>query len=374
MNILYIITDLNIGGTEKMLFETVKGLNKDRFSPYVVGLKKWGMYADNIKQEKIPVIALDMFKFGKLFAPVMLIKSIIKIISIIKKENVKILHTFLFQANMVGRIASIFTKVPAVISSVRVMEKQKNWQLYFDKLTSGMCDRLIVNSDALKKFLTEKGVYSEDKISVIYNGIDTEAVPKVNRQLKLKELGCDSGDILIGTAGRLHEQKGVRYLIEAAGIIYGSLKSNKAIKFIIIGDGPQMNDLRNKAEKSGLKEKVIFTGWRTDALEIISVLDIFVLPSLWEGTPNAVLEAMLCAKPVIMTSVGAADELITDGKDGILVPPRDSARIAREINGLLDDKQRAIKMGENSREKVKRLFDIKEMVRKTEAFYGALKI
>ncbi|OGS19582.1 MAG: hypothetical protein A3J83_00555 [Elusimicrobia bacterium RIFOXYA2_FULL_40_6] len=175
-------------------------------------------------------------------------------------------------------------------------------------------------------------------------------------------------NIIIGSVGRLHKQKGYKYLIEAIRII-GSQTDNNNLQVIIAGDGPERMKLESTINQYNLKEKIKVTGWRTDASEIISILDIFVLPSLWEGTPNVILEAMAYGKPIISTNVGGVPELIENLKEGILVPPADSGELADKILWLAENRIKASEFGINARKKVKECFTIETMINETELIY-----
>jgi len=251
------------------------------------------------------------------------------------------------------------------------MEEQKKWQLFFDRLTSKLCDLVIVNSIALKRFVVKNCIYPDNMISVVYNGIDSSKLQTANKNLICKELNLNPESVLIGAIGRLHKQKGFEYLIDAISKINIQIKNNN-MQFIIIGDGPERNKLESIICKYNLKDKVKITGWRTDASEIISILDIFVLPSLWEGTPNVILEAMAYGKPVISTKVGGVPELIENMKEGILIAPADSNELAEKIIWMTQNKNKAAEFGINAKEKIKKSFSIEKMIAETELIYQNL--
>jgi len=369
--ILYLITDLNIGGTEKMLYELVTRIDRAKFNPLVCGLKGWGYYAKKIKNTGIPVITLNVDRGIPFLKNFQVILSLAKII---RKEKIDLVHTFLFRANFLGRIAAKLAGVAVVISSIRVMEKEKKYHLFLERLTSFLSEQFLVNSQALKNFIAERIRIAPEKIEIIYNGIDLLNLPQVNNITKRKEFGFSENDILIGTVGRLHKQKGIEYFIKAIKIVTQSLNRSVAqsLKFLIVGNGPGGKSLRLKVKSSKLENKVLLTGWRSDALEIISILDIFVLPSLWEGTPNVILEALAYVKPVITTNVGGAKEIIEDGINGLLVEPANAQALANAILWVLGNQEKAKKMAEKGKEKVEKFFSINKMVEETERLYERL--
>ena len=367
--ILYLITDLNYGGTEKMLYETVTRLDKTVYTPVVAGLKGEGIYYRKLADAGIKVMALDIYKYGKIMSVFRIMHAIIKLASYIRRENIQLIHSYLFQANMIAKFTGFMTK-RKVVTSIRVMEKQKKWQLFFERITDSMTEKIIVNSIALKQFVLDNRVTAEGKVAVIYNGIDINDLPAVNKQDKLKQLNINPGtDVIIGTVARLHKQKGMEYFIDAAA---GVLQKKNNVKFIIVGDGPDRQKLENKVTDSNLQDKVYFTGYRNDSSELISVFDIFVLPSLWEGTPNVVLEAMGYGIPVISTDTGGVSEIITDNQNGLLAPPGNSAMLAGKILELLSNPQLLQKLSASGKQAVIDKFSMKKMITQTQLLYNPM--
>ena len=365
MNILYVVTSLDVGGTQKMLYETIKNMDRDKYQIVVCSLKKGGIYGKILSDLDIKIISLKMNNRSGLLNIFIFIPSVLKLSKIIHKEKIDIVHSWLFQANIISRISARLAGVNRVISSVRVMEQEKKWQLFIERITSNLCKKIIVNSRALKNFLLEKNVADSEKIEVIYNGI--EVSENSDKRNIFKELGLKENEKIIGTVGRLHKQKGIEYFLESAKIILPSV--GFSLKFIIVGDGPERKKLESKARRLGIKNEVLFTGIREDAINLISIMDIFVLPSLWEGTPNVVLEAMLWGKPVISTEVGGVPELIENQVDGILVKPGNPVALADAVLQALKNERESIQMGIRAKEKVKKYFSIEKMVEQTEKLY-----
>ena len=365
MNILYVVTSLDVGGTQKMLYETIKNMDRDKYQIVVCSLKKGGIYGKILSDLDIKIISLKMNNRSGLLNIFIFIPSVLKLSKIIHKEKIDIVHSWLFQANIISRISARLAGVNRVISSVRVMEQEKKWQLSIERITSNLCKKIIVNSRALKNFLLEKNVADSEKIEVIYNGI--EVSENSDKRNIFKELGLKENEKIIGTVGRLHKQKGIEYFLESAKIILPSV--GFSLKFIIVGDGPERKKLESKARRLGIKNEVLFTGIREDAINLISIMDIFVLPSLWEGTPNVVLEAMLWGKPVISTEVGGVPELIENQVDGILVKPGNPVALADAVLQALKNERESIQMGIRAKEKVKKYFSIEKMVEQTEKLY-----
>lgn len=370
VKILYLITDLNIGGTEKMLYEITTRINKDKYIPVVVSLKKFGACALALKEKNIQIEVMDLYK-NLFLAPFKFFFVIFYLVKLIKREKIQLINSFLFQANILGKIVCFISNVP-LITSIRVVEQQKKWHLTIEKISKNLSKCIVVNSIALKKFIQEKLKLNENKIVVIYNGIDAVNVPHVSRTDYFKDLNLTECDVLVATVGRLHIQKGIKYLIEAVNLFNKSHSAGlKRIKFLIIGDGQERYTLEKMVKDYNLSHLIQFAGWRKDSFNIISISDIFILPSLWEGTPNTILEAMCCAKPVIAANVGGVSELINDGENGLLVPPGDSAALNEKIMLLINNAELQKKLGSNALKSVKEKFPMNRMVNQFENLYDS---
>jgi glycosyltransferase involved in cell wall biosynthesis len=184
-----------------------------------------------------------------------------------------------------------------------------------------------------------------------------------------RTFGVQAQGLLVGTVGRLHPQKGFASLLAAVARVRERLP---AIRLLLVGGGALRRDLVARAEALGLAEVVIFAGSRGDVPEILAALDLFVLPSLWEGLPNAVLEAMAAGLPVVATAAGGTPEVVVDGETGLLVPPGDVTALAEAIERLLRDPGLRRKMGEAGRKRVEGHFTIEQTVAQTVALYETL--
>jgi glycosyltransferase involved in cell wall biosynthesis len=167
------------------------------------------------------------------------------------------------------------------------------------------------------------------------------------------------------TAARLTRQKGIEYLLQAASQVQGA-------DFVIAGDGPERGELEAQAGALGVADRAIFAGHRADMPELLSECDLFVLPSLFEGLPLAVLEAMAAGKPVVATDVGGTAEAVLNGETGLIVPPRDAGALAMAIRRVLDKPEWATAMGAAGRERARCEFSAETMVRRTTEVYEAI--
>jgi glycosyltransferase involved in cell wall biosynthesis len=185
------------------------------------------------------------------------------------------------------------------------------------------------------------------------------------------EFSIKSDVRLVGTIGRLVWQKGLGYFLQAVKEI--ETRSNiKNAKYLIVGEGKDHDNLEQKAKELGIRDKVIFTGFRQDIKEILCALDILILPSIREGQPIILLEAMAMGKPVIATDIQGVNETVLNGITGMLVPAKSYLALAKAIINLLKDNKKAQEMGEMGRKLVEEKFNLKDKIKQHEQLYQAV--
>ncbi|RKY35975.1 MAG: hypothetical protein DRP72_04615, partial [Candidatus Omnitrophota bacterium] len=240
-------------------------------------------------------------------------------------------------------------------------------------------DKIIVVSGKVKEFYVGEGI-SEKKIEVVHNGVPlfSPSFPlchlpggikngEVREKVK-EEFGIHPEDKVLAIVGRLVEQKGHRYLFEALHLLDGRYK----LKVLVIGEGPQREKLVNMARQLGIEDKIMFTGIRQDVRRILSAVDILVMPSLREGLPMTLLEAMANEVAVIASNVGGVSEVVIDKHSGILVEPRNEMKLAEAIGLLLEDELLRKRLAMEGKKRVNEKFSYKRMIEKTEKLYFEL--
>ncbi|MFH1784737.1 MAG: glycosyltransferase [bacterium] len=355
VRVLHLITSLNMGGTEKYVLNLTKAL-KERFSFHVGYIKEEGPIAEALREEGINVIRINNF---------------FSLYRFLEHNDIQILHTHLYRANIMGRLIGKISRVPVIISSQRSIDAWKRWHhVMIDKWTMHFADYIIANSEATKDLLTRREKVSASKIEVIYNGVDTAAyVPSVSGEVVRERLGISQDIPVIGYVGRLHPEKGVDFIPRIASELR---KTIPQFKVLVIGDGPFKQRLKHAISKESLSEHIVLLGTKDDILSFIDVMDVVILPSREESFSQAALESMKMEKPVIASDVGGMGELIDSGKNGILMHPGRPIAFAQAILSLLENRPMAEKIGEAARKKVTENFDIKEMIEKTENIYMKL--
>lgn len=366
INVLELITELDIGGAEKVLLSLVKKLDRDKYQVIVAYLKGEGKLAEDFRDAGIKVFNLKMRNRVDLGA-------IICLYRLLKKGNIKILHTHLIQADMYGFLAGKMAGVPIIISTKHnpdEFRKKFSIPVRLDGIFGNHSDRIIAVSQAVKDFFIKWERISTGKFTVIHNGIDLEEFNfDTDIPGKKKELGIDLSSKIVGMVGRLDHQKGHRFFLQAMPEI---IKAVPEVKFLIVGDGPLRGKLEELGRELKVDRQVIFTGGRRDIPEIISIMDVFVLPSIFEGFGIVLLEAMTMGKPVVASRVGGIPGIVTPGLNGLLVEPARPLEIAASVVKLLKEPAEAKRMGNAGREEVKRRFTVETMVKKIDRLYKEL--
>lgn len=207
-------------------------------------------------------------------------------------------------------------------------------------LTYPLADNIITVSSSIASRIKKMNFVSRNKVKVIYNPVNIEKIHKL-RQGAGREVLLREGLPCVGTVTRLSPEKGTHFLLHGFKELLDKVES----RLVIVGGGPEKGKLEKLAAELGLAEKVVFTGWVEDPFKYLAVMDVFVLPSSWEGFPNVILEAMACGVPVIAAdSAGGIREAIQHGVNGLLIKPGSPNEIAEAVYGLLSDtkKRRAI--------------------------------
>ncbi len=357
LKVLFLITELDIGGAEKALYEIARRIDRKRFSVQVACLSGDGAVAEWLRKEGIPVHCLGMKRKWN-------VRVVFRLRSLLKKGNFDILYTFLFHAGFIGRIAAFLAGTPAVISAVRVAERRRPSHLFLERLTRKLVTMEVAVSDDVRRFITAKCGISPEKVVTIPNGVDIWKFERLDKSSARKRLGL-SLDAFVGLfIGRLDAQKAPEYLLRAWA---KALPNLAKATLVLAGEGPLRKDLETLALRLGVSDSVRFLGFREDVPLLYSASDIFILPSLWEGMPNVVLEAMAASVPVVATSVEGVRELLLDGDAGVLVPPKDVGALAGAIEKLYRQPEKVRVLVRRAKKQVRENFTVKRMVKANEA-------
>lgn len=229
------------------------------------------------------------------------------------------------------------------------------------------CACIIAISDAVREFVCSIEGVPQQKIQLIYYGLDAAPAPQNVVDLRA-ELGW-TGMPLVGFVGRLTGQKGVPVLLNAFAQVLSALPT---ARLLLIGDGPQRAKLEALARELQIEAAVHFAGWRADARAQLATLNVLAIPSLWEGFGLVTLEAMQAGVAAVASRVSALPEIVLDGETGLLVPAANAAKLAAAVLALLQDPQRATQLGKNGRLRAAQLFTVEQMAAQHAALYQSL--
>ncbi|MCK5427293.1 MAG: glycosyltransferase family 4 protein, partial [Thermodesulfovibrionia bacterium] len=297
------------------------------------------------------------------------IVALLRLYRLFRKEDFDIVHTHTAKAGALGRLAARFAGVPKIVHT----SHGHNFYGYFgpvrsklvvmvERFISYFTDKINALTELEKQDLAFYKVAQPAKIVVINSGLELERYRKININAgeKRSELRVGQDTILVGMISRLETVKGPEYFIEAARLITEKFPE---VRFIVAGDGSLRSKLEFHCKKLHISDKLIFIGWREDIPEILSVLDILVVPSLNEAVGRILIEAGACGKPVVATRVGGIPEVVKDNQTGILVPPGDAHGLARAVISLLEDEKKRQRMGETAKNWVDDKFSASRMVK-----------
>ena len=323
--VAFCITELDRGGAERALSQLVLGLNRDEWSPRVFCLGPRGHFADVIEAGGVTVECFDAS--GVMSLP----RVLLRLTLALRRFRPSVLQTFLFHANIVGRVAGRLARVPRIVSGIRVAERRSRWYGRIDRWTNWLVDHNVCVSQGVVDFAANETGLSRRKLSVIPNGVEYEAFASAT-PADLTQFGVPKDSPVCITVGRLEQQKGIDVLLDAAARVK---VDHPDCHFLIVGDGRDRAALQARAVELGLAATTHFTGLRADVPNLLAAATLFVLPSRWEGMANALLEAMASGLPVVATAVEGSSELVRSGKTGLLVPAGTSVELATAIGGVL---------------------------------------
>jgi len=368
--ILHIIQSLDNGGCENMLLRILPLL--DDFEHKIITLKELGELASKFVSAGI---AVETIHCNSLFD----IPGILRLRELVREENPDVIITYLFHADMLGRLL-LRTKHTLIIPFLRTTYNHPKYVIarILEWLTKPLVKKYLANSEAVKDFYVKNIGVQPEKITVIPNGIDIAYFDSITPDPELrKSLGIKPDDFVIICVANLHINKGHRYLLEAFEQLHSlpshpfqGGESKRGLKLILVGDGTERKNLEQQIKNYQSKNNILFLGRRTDIPQLLKISDIFVLPTMFEGMSNAILEAMASGLPVITTGIPENKEIIEDNKTGLIVPVKNSIALAQTIEKLLGDKNQSESLGGNARKKIQEYFDLKIITTKTAKFFS----
>ena len=365
LRVCIIIDDLGLGGAQRQLAEFVKVYPRQRLQVEVVSLSiEKTDYEAEIRRAGVPLTLIE--QSGKWSWP-----AFKKLLAYLRKSKPDIVHTWLFTADLYGRICARLAGVSAVACAMRnTVDDMPPHYRAAGRVLAWMTNRFTVNADAIRAGMTKSLGISDRKIHTIYNGIDLSLFPKPdNLSHYRKEWDVREDTHLVAMMARMAPQKDHRTFLQAARRVLAEFEN---VRFILIGDGPLRSELEALAEELGIRGNVVFMGKRRDGWSILNAVDLYVHSTHFEGFCNAILEAMTASKAVVATAAGGNPEIVQHERTGLLVKENDAADLAAAILTLLRSPETARRMGQAGRARVEQEFTIERLSHNMSAFYEGL--
>ncbi len=379
MKILYLITQSELGGAQRYIFDLAKSFKKETDVLVCSGESSGDQWLGNIlTKNNIKHLSLD--KLRRDISLVSDVKALFQIRKTINDFSPDIVHLNSTKISILGSLACLmFLKKPKVVYTAHgwvfnenMSSGKKYFYKFLEKYTACLKDKIICVSDFDKNTALNIGI-KNNKLKVIHNGIKeniylnkTEARTEISKYIDTQNFNVD--ELLLGTIGNLYKNKGFAYLLNS---IKRVLNEGYKLKLVIIGSGEQEKKLLRIIKEEGLENNVFLTGSIKNASSLLKAFDIYINSSLKEGLSYTVLEAMQAKLPIIVTDVGGNLEMIEDGINGLVTKSKNINDIAEKISYLLDNKNKADLYAMNSKEKLE-YFSYDKMIDKTFSTYKSL--
>ena len=375
IKLLHVITHLPIGGAQDNTLYTVELLNKKKYDISLCcnldgELVERAKKVEDIKLFDIPFLCREVSLYND-------VKAFFLIYKLLKNGNFDIIHTHSSKAGFIARLAAKLNKIPVIIHTVHgfafndfMNVYKKNFFIYVEKILARWTDVLITVSNLNKNKIVDLNIAKEENIKNIYSGIDLSLFTDKRNSDFRKELNLGDDKILIGSVGRLSNQKDPITMINAFDIV--SKKFPEAY-LVLVGDGPLKDKIVDRIKKLKLKNRVHLTGNKSNPWDVYHSIDLFIMSSIYEGLGRSITEALSCGVPVVCTAVEGVPEIIKDSITGTLVPPREPIELADGIIRSLQNMKVAKRKAAEGRKFVQDNFDVNKMVENIDVLYQTLK-
>lgn len=368
LRVLQVVDGFRMGGAENKLVELIAHLDKEKFEVMLANVGPLGALTEKFNQ-----LGVEIFHVPRRFAfdptPVW------RLAQLMWQRRIDVVQTTLLWADIVGPVAATLAKVPVVLSWETVSHEGDPFHNNFQRRLGYQwamkwVDLIVPVSDEIKRSLIRRRHIPEHKIRVIHYGVDLQKF-RSNGQAavsaKRAEVGAAADAILVGVVARLEPPKGHRYLLEALPEV---VKKYPQVHVILVGDGALRGELETLAQQLAISAHVTFLGARHDVNDLLNAIDLFVLPSISEGLPNVLLEAMACQKPVIASDVGGIPEVVRHGENGYLVPPGAAVALRETLLRSLAEREQWQAFARRARHTVETSFSLEYQMARFESTYA----
>ena len=369
LNVLHVCDHLGwegsrMHGVKRLFAWMIPRFDPARFNVALVSLRKKDLSEETLDSFGVDITYLEKSKFDPTTLPALL--------RVMDRQRTDILHLHGYGATTFGRAAAAWRRIPAILHEHANLTDTPWFQKAADRLLEPFTDLAIAVSKSTADFVIGPRQVPARKVRVVYLGAPLDEFSRPRSAAEVAEaragIGADPGDVVVGTITRLHDSKGNEFLVEAARQV---LERRPSARFYLAGEGPLRPALEAQAREANLGDRFIFLGFVRDVATLLSAFDIDVFPSLWEGTPLTVFEALAAGKAIVATDADGLVDVLADGRDALVVPRRDATALADRIVRLIDDPGERARLSAGARVTAAR-YDIGAFVRKMERLYVLL--
>jgi glycosyltransferase involved in cell wall biosynthesis len=360
--VVYLTHTLGVGGAEELILNMVSRLPRDRYDPIVCCFENPpGPIGSEIAALGIPVEPLGVVPGWR--QPL----AWWTIVRFLKRIRPQIVHTFMLPASLYGRSAALVAGVPVVIGTeVNIYDRKRAHHILIERLLAARSACVVASAESVKRAYVRQIGIPEQSVRVVYNAVNWDRLRASASPREVRaQLGIPAESLVVGVIATLQDKKGHRVLFDAIARTPGL----ENVGLMLVGDGPERAPLEGHATALGIRDRVTFCGTRRDLGTLLPAMDIFALPSLWEGLPLALLLALGSGRPVVATSIAGIPEVVADGETGLLVPPGDAGALGAALARLCGDAALRARLGDTARTIARERFGAEAYTRQITAIY-----
>ena len=351
-------------GVKRLFSWMIPRFDAARYNVSLVSLRKKDLSEETLESFGVDITYLHKSKFDP--------ATLTALLKVIDRKQIDILHLHGYGATTFGRLAGAMRRLPTILHEHANLTDTPWFQKIADASLEPVTDIALAVSQSTADFVIRARKIPSNKVKVVYLGVPLEEFSRERSPDEIRrareELGIAPGDFALGTVTRLHDSKGNSYLVDAARLV---VNARPNAKFFVVGEGPLRQPLEEQARALGLADRFVFAGFVRDIPRAVSAFDLSVFPSLWEGTPLTVFEALAMGKPIVATDADGLMDVLTHDHDALIVPRRDAASLSSAIIRMIDEPDTRARLGATAH-LTGRQYDIAAFVRKMEHLYDLL--
>lgn len=351
-------------GVKRLFSWMIPRFDSARYNVSLVSLRRKDVSEETLESFGVDITYLHKSKFDPATLPALL--------KVVDRKQIDVLHLHGYGATTFGRMAGGLRRLPSILHEHANLTDTPWFQKIADRALEPLTDIAIAVSESTAAFLIRARQIPAAKTRVVYLGVPLEEFSRRRTGEEVAgactELGIASGEFAIGCVTRLHDSKGNQYLVDAARLV---VNERPNVKFFLVGEGPLLEPLQQQARALGLGDRCVFAGFAKDVARVVSAFDLSVFPSLWEGTPLTVFEALAMGKAIVATDADGLLDVLTNDRDAIIVPRRDARALADGLIRMIDEPETRSRLAASAYQTGTQ-YDIAAFVRKMERLYEML--